>query len=61
MTEKEQALIRAVLYAVRNGCFFPVRKPKRTWDVRAWIKWGAMVNLHQKIAEYSRPATETKP
>ena len=55
MTEEgEQAIVNAVLYAMREGCFFPLYKPKPGADVQQWIKWGAMQNLHNTVAEYSR-------
>lgn len=54
LTKKERAIVEAVLYAINEGCFFPVPEPKRGADVRAWIQWGAMRNLHDAIAYYSR-------
>lgn len=53
MTPQER-LNQAVLYALREGCFFPVPQPKLGASVRTWVKWGAMVNLHNAIAEFCR-------
>lgn len=54
LTTKEREVVDAVLYAMRSGCFFPVREPKPTAPVRGWIQWGAMRNLHTKVAELHR-------
>lgn len=54
MSEQEKAIIDAVLYAMREGCFFPVPEPKPPYSVRQLVKWGAMRNLHTAVAEYSR-------
>ena len=57
MRPHEQKIIDAVLYAVNNGCFFPVPYPpetKRQWTTRDMVQWGAMRHLHTAIAEYSR-------
>lgn len=41
----------AVLYAVKEGCFFPVPEPNpKTATARDWVQWGAMRNLHNAIA-----------
>jgi hypothetical protein len=45
---------QAVVYAMRCGCFFPVPQPPRGSTVEAWIQWGAMRNLHTKVAETLR-------
>ena len=53
MTERDEAqaaLNAAVLYALRSGCFFPVRAPRPGWSADRLVKWGAMVNLHKAIA-----------
>ena len=50
MRDPRDEVIAAVMYALRSGCFFPVREPKPTAGTQAWIKWGAMRNLHDKIA-----------
>jgi hypothetical protein len=50
----KDALVDAVMYALREGCFFPVPQPRSPYRVRDLIKWGAMRNLHTKIAEYDR-------
>lgn len=47
-------LIRAVFYALRYGCFHPVPEPKPDASILDLIKWGAMRNLHDKIAAYDR-------
>ena len=58
---KQERLNWAVLYALRTGCFFPVRKPGTTTDVVAWRRWGAMRYLHAAIAEfYSDEAREAR-
>ncbi len=62
MTPQEQ-LNRAVLYALKEGCFFPVRAPRPGATVRALIQWGAMRHLHTAIAEFFRQeqAARTRP
>ena len=50
-TPQEQ-LNRAVLYALRVGCFFPVPEPEPSATVQDLIQWGAMRNLHTAIAEF---------
>lgn len=52
--EKKDAVVEAVLYAMREGCFFPVREPKASAPVRDWIQWGAMRHLHTAVAEWCR-------
>lgn len=54
MTKEQREVIDAVLYAVKEGCFYPVPEPKPTAGVRAWVQWGAMRNLHTAIAHLSR-------
>lgn len=49
-----RAIADAVMYALRQGCFFPVRMPRAPYRVRDLRKWGAMKNLHNKIAALSR-------
>jgi hypothetical protein len=51
MTPQQADLIIAVLYAIDEGCFFPVPEPNRDAGVRAWVQWGAMRNLHRAIAD----------
>jgi len=53
MTPQER-LNWAVLYALREGCFFPVREPtgKAFTSVKAWKRWGAMRYLHDAIANF---------
>lgn len=55
MTAQER-LNHAVLYALKSGCFFPIREPSLTAGVRAWIRWGAMRNLHKAIAAFYGPS-----
>ncbi len=43
---------RAVLYALRVGCFFPVPFPRPPYSVQKLTRWGAMMNMHNKIARY---------
>jgi len=50
--DPQHALNAAVLYALREGCFFPVPEPRPGAPVQAWIQWGAMRNLHTAIAEF---------
>jgi hypothetical protein len=58
----QEKLNDAVLYALQMGCFFPVPFPKRGrkghYSTKALIKWGAMRNLHDAMAEFYR---EDKP
>ena len=48
----QKELNAAVWYAVKHGGFFPVRQPKLTAGVLAWVQWGAMRNLHTAIAKF---------
>lgn len=50
MTPEEAKVIDAVLYAMREGCFFPVPEPSTQASVREWVQWGAMRNLHDAVA-----------
>ena len=55
MTEQTQHdLNQAILYALKSGCFFPVSDPKPGATVDELIRWGAMRNLHTKIADHFR-------
>jgi hypothetical protein len=54
MTPEEAEVIEAVLYAMKEGCFFPLRKPKPGAGIRRWVKWGAIQNLHNAVANYTR-------
>jgi hypothetical protein len=61
----QQALNSAVLYALREGCFFPVPQPRAGASVRDLIQWGALRHLHDAIREADRaglfrPPSETK-
>ena len=49
-----EKVVMAVLYAMRNGCFFPVCEPRPKASANAWIRWGAMRNLHDAVAELTR-------
>jgi len=49
----ERDVVAAVRYAMRSGCFFPVREPTPTASTRAWIQWGAMRHLHEVVARLS--------
>lgn len=51
MSEHESAVIQAVLYAMREGCFFPVPNPKPPYQRQALVQWGAMRNLHDAVAK----------
>ena len=50
----EQAIVRAVLYAMRSGCLMSVPPPKPPYRRRDLIRWGAMRNLHQQVADYTK-------
>lgn len=50
----QQKLNDAVMYALREGCFFPVPEPQRGATTKELIQWGAMRNLHDAIAEFNR-------
>jgi hypothetical protein len=52
----QQRLNDAVLYALKEGCFFPVPEPRRGASVRELIQWGAMRNLHDAIADFYKRA-----
>lgn len=54
MSRQEQQVIDAVLYALREGCFFPVPEPKPTAPISKWIQWGAMRHLHDAIADLTK-------
>jgi hypothetical protein len=48
----QERLNRAVLYALRSGCFFPVPEPSGESELSDWIRWGAMRNLHNAMREF---------
>ena len=51
-TDPRDALVDAVLYALKCGCLFPVPMPTgKRITVKNLIKWGAMRNLHNAISE----------
>lgn len=52
--EAAQELVDAVTYAMKSGCFFPVSEPKPGAGTEAWVRWGAMRNLHDKFAALSQ-------
>ncbi len=52
--EKQEKLNQAILYALKEGCFFPVPTPKPWASTHELIQWGAMRNLHTAIAEFWR-------
>lgn len=45
----------SALYAMRCGCFHPVPEPPAGASVETLTQWGAMRNLHDKVAALSRP------
>lgn len=49
----QQKLNDAVMYALKEGCFFPVPEPPEGAAVQELVQWGAMRNLHDAIAEFS--------
>lgn len=49
----QQRLNRAVMYALRVGCFFPVPEPRKDATVEELKRWGAMRNLHDAIAVFN--------
>jgi hypothetical protein len=51
---QKQRIVDAVLYAMREGCFFPVPRPQPPTTVRELIQQGAMRNLHAAVAEATR-------
>jgi hypothetical protein len=51
-------IVDAVLYAMEEGCFVPLPKPKRGASMQELIRWGALVNLHRAVAEAHRQSTE---
>jgi hypothetical protein len=53
-TQAQEAVVKAVLYAMRCGCLFPVRVPRRGASVHALVRWGAMRHLHDVVAELKR-------
>lgn len=54
MTREQAAVISAVLYAVNEGCFFPVPEPGTGASTQDWVKWGALRHLHEAIAQLGR-------
>ena len=54
-TLKQDTLNAAILYALREGCFFPVKVPRVGASTQELIQWGAMRHLHDAIADFFRP------
>jgi hypothetical protein len=55
MSLEQDKLNFAVFYALRHGCFFPVRRPEgKRATVKNLTKWGALSYLHTAIAEFDR-------
>ncbi len=52
-------IVDAVLYAMKEGCFFPVKKPRPFSSVKQLIRWGALRNLHRAVAEATRDEQRT--
>mgnify|MGYP003395289056 CR=1 FL=1 len=52
--QQEHKIVEAVFYALRSGCFFPVREPTKSATTQDLIKWGALRHLHDVIAEIAR-------
>lgn len=51
----QEWLNQAVLHALKQGCFFPVRWPTgKRITVKNLKKWGALRNLHNAIAEFAK-------
>jgi len=61
MSPEQEHLNDAVLYALKEGCFFPVPEPKPGASVRDLIQWGAMRNLHDAIAAFTNAAAPGPP
>ena len=53
-TSPQDWLNKAVMYALKEGCFFPVPEPPPGASVRVLVQWGAMRNLHNAIATFNR-------
>ena len=52
-----EAVVEAVLYAMKAGCFFPVPEPSGEGSSRVLVQWGAIRNLHDRIAALARLAS----
>jgi hypothetical protein len=52
MTEQQQALNQAVLYALKVGVLFPVPEPKLGASVEDLVRWGALRHLHDAIRAF---------
>ncbi len=61
MSEQQEQLNAAVLYALKSGCFFPVPEPTPPYSVSQLVRWGAMRNLHAAIAAFWRDAKAGQP
>lgn len=53
----QRELNDAVMYALKEGCFFPVSEPKAGATTQELIQWGAMRHLHDAIARFNREPT----
>ena len=51
---RERAVVDAVLYAMRCGCFFPVPEPRPPYSTEQLIQWGALRHLHDAVAALTR-------
>lgn len=51
LTVEQARVIDAVLYALKEGCFYPVPMPDVHDGHRAWVQWGAMRFLHDAIRQ----------
>ena len=54
----EREIVAAALYAMRVGCLFPVPVPALRAPTEEWIRWGAMRNLHDAVAAFTRARDE---
>jgi len=48
--DRMREIVEAIAYAMKSGCLFPVPEPKPGAGTEAWVKWGAMRNLHDKFS-----------
>jgi hypothetical protein len=52
---EKDAVVAAVLYALQQGCFFPVRPLKAGDSVQMCRQWGALRHLHTAVAALPKP------
>ena len=50
--KEQDRLNAAVLYALKEGCFFPVPELSAGMTEREMVQWGAMRNLHDAIRAF---------